>query len=389
MNGVLLAAGRDLRVQAMSKAFWVGLVISALVVTGAVAGPHVFGSHGTYTVGLTGGASRALEPALTAPGAGATIKTVSYPDEGAARAAVRDGDADAAIVDGRTVLSDGEPDAELAAAVQSANRTVRSRARLAAAGIDPGTVDRALRVPALTQVSVSGDTRYDAARKGLAALIVVALFVMLMGSSMGVAMGVVEEKSSRIVEILLIALRPWQLLAGKIIAFGVLGLIQLAVIAAAGIGAAAATGALPDLPPGTPGIIAGAAGGFLLGYLLFAAAAAALGSLVSRQEELSAALSPMTLLMMAVYGVGFWALADPGTPANQVLSMVPPFSAMVMPVRAAATSVPAWQIAVAAAGMLAAAAAVLLLGARIYERAVLRTGARVPLREAIRAPAGV
>ena len=387
MNGVLLAAVRDLRVQATAKAFWIGLVLSALVVIGAVAGPRVLGSHDTYTVGLTGGASQALKPALTGQGAATEITTVAYADEGAARAAVRDGDADAVIVDGRTLLSDGDPDAELAAAVQSANRTVRGQQRLAAAGIDPATVDRALRVPALTQVSVTGDTRYDAARKGLAALIIVALFVLLMGSAMGVAMGVVEEKSSRIVEILLIALRPWQLLAGKITAFGVLGLIQLAVIAAAGIGAAAATGALPDLPPGTPGIIAGAFGGYLLGYLLFAAAAAALGSLVSRQEELSAALSPMTLLMMAVYGVGFWSLADPGGPASQVLSMVPPFSSMVMPVRAAATAVPAWQVVVAAAGMLAAAAAVLLLGARVYERAVLRTGARVTLREAIRAPA--
>jgi ABC-2 type transport system permease protein len=389
VNGVRLVAGRELRVQATSKGFLIGLVITALIVMGAIAGPRLLGSPDTYKVGVTGQAAQALKPALApqASAAGVTVKTVPYADEAAARAAVAGGDADAAIVDGPRVLTDGDLEPRLAAVVQGANRTVQSRARLAAAGIDATKVDRALNVPQLATVSVTGDTRYESARKGIAALVVIALFMLLMSSAMGVAMGVVEEKSSRIVEILLIAVRPWQLLAGKIAAFGVLGLAQLAVIAAAGLGAAAATGATPDLPPGTAGIIVGAAVGYLLGYLFFAAGAAALGALVSRQEELSSALSPMTMLMMAVYGVGFWALADPHSTANQVLSMVPPFSSMVMPVRAAATDVPMWQFAVAAAGMLAAAGAVLFLGARVYERAILRTGARVRLLDALRASA--
>jgi ABC-2 type transport system permease protein len=389
VTGVRLVAGRELRVQATSKGFLIGLVVTALVVMGAIAGPRLLGSPDTYKVGVTGQAGQALKPALApqASATGVTVKTVPYADEAAARTAVAGGDADAAIVDGPRVLTDGDLDPRLAAVVQGANRTVQSRARLAAAGIDATKVDRALRVAPLATVSVTGDTRYDGARKGIAVIVVIALFMLLMSSAMGVAMGVVEEKSSRIVEILLIAVRPWQLLAGKIAAFGVLGLAQLAVIAAAGLGAAAATGATPDLPPGTAGIILGAAVGYLLGYLFFAAASAALGALVSRQEELSSALSPMTLLMMAVYGVGFWALADPHSTANQVLSMVPPFSSMVMPVRAAATDVPMWQFGVAVAGMLAAAGAVLFLGARVYERAILRTGARVRLLDALRASA--
>ncbi|WP_433335139.1 ABC transporter permease [Spirillospora sp. CA-294931] len=387
MNGVKLVVAREIRVQVASKAFVIGLVISALVVAGIVAAPKIIGGDDAFKLGLTG--SQELKPALDALArqADVTVKTTVYPDEAAARAAVDDGKVKAAVAGGR-LLTDGELDKELAALVQGAHRSVESTRRLAASGIDPGKVQRAFDVPALAATSVTGDARHEEARRGLAMMIVVVLFLLLITSSMGVAMGVVEEKSSRIVEILLIAVRPWELLAGKIIAIGVLGLAQLAVFALSGLGTAAVVGALPDLPPGTPGVIALAFAGYLFGYAFFAAMAAALASLVSRQEELSNALGPMNLLMMVTYGVSFWAAAQPDAPIARTISMIPPFSSMVMPVRAAAADVPAWQVALAIAGLLAAVAAVLLLGARVYERAILRTGAKLKLAEVLRGSAG-
>jgi ABC-2 type transport system permease protein len=201
---------------------------------------------------------------------------------------------------------------------------------------------------------------------------------------MYVAMGVVEEKGSRIVEILLTSVRPWQLLGGKIVGLGALALANLVVIIVAGLGAAAATGLAADLPPGMTGIVISALCWFVLGYAFFAALAAALGSLVSRQEDANSVLTPMTMLMMITYLVAYFAAVQPGSAVARILSLVPPFSSMVMPVRMAGGEVLAWEIALAAVLMLLATVGTLLLGARIYQRAVLRTGARVKLSEAVR-----
>lgn len=197
-------------------------------------------------------------------------------------------------------------------------------------------------------------------------------------------MGVVEEKGSRIVEILLTSIRPWQLLGGKIVGLGVLALVNLVAIIVAGLGAAAATGLAADLPPGMAGIVISALFWFILGYGFFAAMAAALGSLVSRQEDVSSVLTPMTMLMTATYLVAYYAAVDPSGPVARILSLVPPFSSMVMPVRMAGGAVAAWEIALAAVLMLLATAGTLALGSRIYQRAVLRTGARVKLSEVVR-----
>jgi ABC-2 type transport system permease protein len=150
------------------------------------------------------------------------------------------------------------------------------------------------------------------------------------------------------------------------------------------LGAASAVGSLGDVPPGMVGIIASALVGFLLGFLFYAAAAAALASLVSRQEEVNQVLGPMMMTIMASYIVGIWALNNPTASASEVLSLIPPFSAMVMPVRVATADVADWQLAVAVTAMFAAVSVTLYFGGRIYERAVLRTGARLKLTAVIR-----
>ncbi len=163
-----------------------------------------------------------------------------------------------------------------------------------------------------------------------------------------------------------------------------LGIIQLVVFAAPGLTAATVVGSLPELPPGTPGVLAGAFVAFLLGFAFYGAVATALASLVSRQEEVGQVTGPMTIAIVASYLVGIWALNNPDAPVGHVLSMVPPFGAMVMPVRLATADVPLWEVGVATGAMLAATTAVLVAGGRVYERAVLRTGARVKLSEAWR-----
>ncbi|GAA1014918.1 ABC transporter permease [Acrocarpospora pleiomorpha] len=365
-NHLFLVAGREIRAQVRTKAFVIGLIVSVVLVGAIAFAPKLLGGPDSYTLGRV----QVPELQLTTFAPDVEVKWRQFPDEAAAKAAVLDGDLDAALVAGNRVLTDGEIDSELGVLLQSANR----EAQIGASGVT---------ITPLAMESVGADTRYEDARRGIATVLVLLLFFMIIGSVMMVAMGVVEEKGSRIVEILLTSIRPWQLLGGKILGLGVVGLINLAATVAAGLGAALVSGVAADFPPGMTGIVLGALVWFILGYAFFASFAGALASLVSRQEEVGNVLQPMTLLLVASYGVSFYASADPTAPIASVLSLIPPFSSMVMPVRMAAADVPLWEVALSGALMVAAVAGMLALGARIYQRAVLRTGARVRLGEVV------
>ncbi|GIH90075.1 ABC transporter permease [Planobispora siamensis] len=382
MSGLWLVARREIATRGRTKAFVIGLVISALLVGALAFLPRLFSGPDSYTVGFVG--SSTLQPALTGADKDVTITTKPFADEAAARKAVLDGEVDAVVVDDRRVLADGEVDRELGLLLEGAHQTAQAGKQLAAAGLDAAKVAEAMRVAPLEQVSVGADTRYAGARTGIATLLVMLLFFQLLQPSMYVAMGVVEEKGSRIVEILLTSIRPWQLLGGKIVGLGALALLNLVVVIVAGLGAATISGFTSDMPPGIGGVVVSTLFWFVLGYAFFATLAAALGSLVSRQEEVSSVLTPMMMLIMAAYFVSYFAAIEPGNSVARILSLIPPFSSMVMPVRTAAGEVPLWEMGVAAALMIVATGAVLILGARIYERAILRTGARVKLSEVVR-----
>lgn len=368
MNGLMLVARREISTQIRTKAFLISLAITAVLVGALAFAPKFFDGPDEYTLGTVNSQQLPLETA--APDA--KFEWRSFPDEQAATKAVLDGDVEAVLVDGTKVITDGEIDSQLGVLMQSIHRETK----LGAAGV---------RVEPLQMESVGADTRYEAARTGIAVVLVLVLFMLIIGQVMMVAMGVVEEKGSRIVEILLSAVRPWQLLGGKIIGLGVLGLINLATILVVGLGSSFASGFAADFPPGMVGIVAGVLLWFVLGYAFFATLAAALSSLVSRQEEVGNVMSPLTMLIMASYFVAFYATNDPTGTVATIVSFIPPFSSMVMPVRMAATEVPMWQVGISVGLMALAVAGTLAFGAKVYERAVLRTGARVKLGEVLRA----
>ena len=147
------------------------------------------------------------------------------------------------------------------------------------------------------------------------------------------ATGVVEEKSSRVVELLLATIKPWQLLAGKIVGLGAVGLLQLVILSAIGAVAATAAGVLP-LPTATAGMFAVVVLWYLLGFFLFAALYAAVAATVSGRRSWSAVLAPMIVLIIIPFVLTLNLL--PGDPHNglaTVLSFVPFFSQTVMPAR--------------------------------------------------------
>src|SRR6185436_14728250 len=141
----------------------------------------------------------------------------------------------------------------------------------------------------------------DAGRRtALATIAVFLMFQQILGFGMAVAMGVVEEKTSRVVEVLLATIKPLHLLCGKVLGIGVIGLLQLAAYGVVGLGAGVGTG-LVTVTGLAVGVFASVLFWFILGFAFFAVCYAAAGSLVSRQEDVNSAATPITMVVMAGY----------------------------------------------------------------------------------------
>jgi len=232
LGSVWLVARREISVRGRSTGYRVGLAVTVLLVIVVAALPRLFGGPDSFTVGLAGAQSDALAAALGAQAEARDdleITVVRYGDEAEARAGVGAGEVEAAVVDNAKVIVETTLDGDLSVILDTAHRAVATEENLRAAGLDPGVVQQAMRTAALTEVSLSGAGEDTGPRRVIATAIVVLLFVLIIQACSMVAMGVVEEKGSRIVEILLVAIRPAQLLAGKAIGLGVLGLHRISL----------------------------------------------------------------------------------------------------------------------------------------------------------------
>ena len=194
-------------------------------------------------------ASQPIGQVLTAQAEAAGIRiNLQQPASAAdAEAAVRDGKLDLAVVDGRELVAKAEPDEQLSLLVQAASRAARAQETLQGAGVPPAEIQAALAPPPLSVRSLEPVDEDARSKRTIATVAVFLLYGQLLGYCFAVAMGVVEEKSTRVVEVLLAAVRPVQLLAGKIIGVGLVGLLQLAVIG--GVGLVVAVASTPSPPP--------------------------------------------------------------------------------------------------------------------------------------------
>ena len=380
---VRLVAGREISTRIRDRTFIASSVLMIVLILGVLVFQVVVNSgDDTRRVGVVGDPGQlgtAIEAQAEAFDVGVEVVPLDTGD--AARAAVESEDVDAALLDGTGTAPElvvREPDGALEALVSGAVSSVALGRVLAEAGVDPAGL------PRLTVTALDDDTAADGQRTAVAVVGVVVLYSLLILFAQFVAQGVVEEKASRVVELLLATMRPWQLLAGKILGLGVLGLGQIAVIAAIGIGGALAFDVV-ELPGELVGTVLWLLFWFVLGYALFASLFAVAASLVSRQEDLGSVLTPASLVLVAGFIVALQAASDPESTLAVVTSYVPGLSPMVMPVRQAAGEVAPWEVGVAVLLMLVAIALVVRLGGRVYSGALLRTGGRTKLKEALRA----
>jgi ABC-2 type transport system permease protein len=223
---------------------------------------------------------------------------------------------------------------------------------------------------------------------GVAMVATILLLITLITSAQMIAMGVVEEKSSRVVEILLATIRPTQLLTGKILGVGAYGLFQTAFLGSALTGSLVALGLVDSIPINLGWTLALLVMWFVLGYTIFALLFGAFASLVSRQEDIGAVTTPLTLLVVGPYYLAVFLIpSQPDSTLVRVLSDIPIFAPFMMPMRVALGTVPGWEMALAIALAVATIPAVVWVAARMYQRGILHMGGRLKFSEALRSKA--
>jgi ABC-2 type transport system permease protein len=304
-----------------------------------------------------------------------------------------------------TLYTDEPSTGRTAALLRQAATALAVADRLGGLGIKPAD-QAALFAPAEFAVTWPDPAKTDPTRDTAAAVgqdilsfgMTILIFMMVIMYGNWIAMSVVEEKSSRVMEVILNAATPLQLLAGKVFGVGAVAFTQYAAVVLAGVVALLLQGTVAelvlgtgggavDLPQGlTPGLLPFGVYG-VLGFLLYATLFAAAGSLVSRQEDVSAAVMPLTLLSTAGYIIGAYAatgLIDIRAGWVVGLTMVPFLAPFMMLGRISIGAALPWEIVLSLVLLVAMLALALWVTARIYAVGVLlygsRPGARVVWR---------
>jgi ABC-2 type transport system permease protein len=382
-----LVARRDFWVRLRERSFLVSTLINVAVISILVLAraSNVATSGPSYDLGYVGSAAIAQGTADLADDAGVTVRLHGFPDEAAANAALRDGSVDAVVIGDQLRGLEGVPD-PLITLVQGSARDAAVTALLAEHQVPQSELDAAratsLKLTALEAAPPDRDQNAAIAFVG-----VLLLYGQLFGYGIWVASGVIEEKASRVVEMLLSAIRARQLLLGKIVGIGVLGLAQLVFIASFAIGLALLTGALNDVGATALGAVGLVIGWFILGFAFYATLFAAAGSLVTRMEELQNVIVPINLTILVSFFISIGALQDPNGRLQVIASLLPTSSALAMPVRIVLGAAPGWQIALSLVLLVGSTILLVPLAARLYSGAVLRTRGRVKIREAWRSAA--
>jgi ABC-2 type transport system permease protein len=380
-----IVARREFVERARDRGFQVSTAITVLLLVGVIVISAAFNRPTSFDLVVVGEWSDALGPQVraAADALGIEVTVRELADEAEARQAVDAGDADAALVDGDQIVVRAEPPDQLVGLIQAVSVRERSRQALIAAGLSPEQVDAALAqslLPVEALEPVNAESRETAT---VAFVGVLLLYGQLFAYGYWVAAGVVEEKSSRVVEVLLATLRPSHLLRGKILGIGLLGLAQLLLIGLVGLFASSAVGTL-EFPSGAIATIGLVLTWFVLGFFFYASLFAVAGSIVTRQEDLQTTMTPLTILIVGSFFIGLSATSNPDSTLAVVASLLPFSSPLVMPTRIALGDAATWEVVASIAISVAATAALIPLATKIYSRALLRPG-RVRIRQLLRA----
>ncbi len=370
-RAVWLVARREILERGRSRAFIASLALTVALILVGIFLPTILAGPGADAekLGIVGAPPAGFQTrlALVADQAGVEITTETVPDVATGEARLRDESLDGLLV----MPTDG------GVPTLVVKQQGGSLAQIVNASLSTGP---AVMLRELEPADPNRDAAFIFANVG-----VILLFISIFTFGTWVLTGVVEEKQSRVVEVVLSTVQARDLLVGKVAGIGLLGLAQLVIMVAVGLGAGVIAGRF-TLPPTTAPTVFMLFLWFILGYALYSTALGVLGALASRMEEASNASSPVSIIATGAYLFSLLvALDDPSGTAARIATMIPPVAPMVVPLRAALDAIEPWEIVLSAGLTAATIWALLVFGGRVYSGAVLQTAGRIRLRDAWRA----
>lgn len=375
-----IVAEREIGAQVRSKMFKISTLITCLAVLAGVVALGVLRDRTpSYDIGVAGGdASAVIEAGRSMLDKGAEIELTAFADLAAGEQAVRDGKVEVLLAKsarGWELIGDEEIPATLGGALSAGVQRATLQANAAEQQVDLARLSEGTE---LHERLLAGDQGERDTMHGFGFVMGLLFYVFALIFGMQIAYSVVQEKESRVVEILAAAIQTRSLMWGKVVANTALAVGQvvlLAVITVVGLRATGSRDLLSDVGPALGWFVAF----FVIGFIALAALWSAAAALASRVADINATTMPMQVLLFTGYALGSFGSGR----VTETASMVPVISSMVMPGRIALGEVPLWQIVLALAINVLAAALFVRLGSRIYDQNLLQTSRKVGFREAL------
>jgi len=389
-----LIAAREVRERTRSRVFRLGTFLTVLIVVAAVVFPAI-GDRSENTASFAVGIVQPIAPEISqaiadvGPDIGATVLVRPIADQADGETALSEHRIDMLVVPNRELVTAKAIDPDLGGGLGRLATSIRDIARLYAgldrAGLNAQQAEQALQYPPLPVRGLLPAEVRDSKGAAASSSGMILLFVFLTLYGAFILNGVIEEKTSRVVEILLSTVRPNELLAGKVLGIAFVGTIQGAVLTIATLLARAAT---PNSPSSlTPEVLGYTLLWFILGFGMYSWLYACAGALVSRSEDAQSLVFPLQLPLVGSYLVGLVSAVNGPNTVLTVMSFIPLTAPMTMLERMSADQVEPWEVALSIGLCLATTYLVMKLAITIFAGGILRSGQRVRLRDAWRNPA--
>jgi ABC-2 type transport system permease protein len=381
-----LLAKREFLQRAKSRAFLVtmGLLATAIVGSGLLITVIGSGDEG-IDVGLAGTVPPGIEGDIEAVADSFedSVTVTSFGSVADAQDALRDGSVDVVLVDGSELVWNEAESFRVSQIVQTAVTANERRAVITELQATPEQIAR-LQGTELASRTLESKQDVDEAKQIAGLLASMVLYIAILVFGQFVALGAVEEKQNRVVEVVLSRVDASQILLGKVLGIGALGLAQLVVLGATAIFTLSLVET--DLPLPSIGLTTAASTvmWFVLGYTLYAFLYAALGATVTRQEDLQGVLILPVMVILPGFFLAQFALGEPDSTLVRLGSLFPLWTPFVMPVRIGNGDAAIWEVLLSIVLVIATAVLLNRVGARVYSGALLTTGKRVKLRDAWR-----
>jgi ABC-2 type transport system permease protein len=405
---VRLVAGREITERLRGRATWILTGITAVVAVLLIVGPTVLRPPARPSVvGLVGPSAQALAPgiAATAKAVGVDLTIMNVADDSTAQSELTPKQSSGrgsgrvaglfssgtATLDAALKLDTASATIEfyqtaspaLTAVLRAVVQQAHQRDVLTQAGL-PASAVAAAQQPEPISIVTLQPAPSDLAGRSIAALaagILLYISVGIFGNA--VASGVAQEKTSRTAEVLLGAVTPSELMTGKVVGIGLVGFGQMAIT----IGAALLANAVvksSSVPSAVWVLLPAILLWFVLGYTLYAFGFAAAGAMVARQEEVQSVSAPFTVFLVGGFLLTYALIASPDAPWVRIVSYLPPLMPVMMPARLALGHVAIWEMPLAVLIMLGSIYWVARFAGRIYATSLVRAGARLSWRAALR-----